>query len=224
MRSICHIPAKLASKRLVMKNLQIVHDRPAFYWPVMAALQSEMFDEVVLTSDIPEMFYRFKGQCPELFEVTMAKQRPSTLVGTTHDAVREFGSYEGRVTIILATAVLLQPDDIREGIALSEERDAPVQAVIVHRGDLMEQRRGKLRWLRLPEERWEDAGSLYTWPPGQFRGVKDIDGMTGYVVPRFRTVDMDIEDDLQLARILFENQNRVGPEGSMLTGAEGGRV
>lgn len=224
MRSICHIPAKLASKRLVMKNLQIIHDRPAFYWPVMAALQSEAFDEVVLTSDIPEVFYRFKGQCPELFEVTMAKQKPSTLVGTTHDAVQEFASYEARVTIILATAVLLQPDDIREGIRLSEERDAPVQAVIAHRGDLMEKRRGKLRWLRLPEERWEDAGSFYTWPPGQFRNVKDIDGMTDYVVPRFRTVDLDIEDDLQLARILFEHQTRVGSNGSRMKAPEGKAV
>ena len=124
--------------------------------------------------------------------------------------------YTHRVSIALATAALLTPDIIRGAIALSDDTGDPVMAVTrfpYDRSYLLEEKRGgrlhalKRRWPKSPL--WVDAGAFYTFPPGMVRKVRTLyhEGLRGYRVPRWQSVDVDDEEDYLLTKALFAAQH-----------------
>jgi CMP-N-acetylneuraminic acid synthetase len=211
---ICHVPVKLGSKRLVVKNIIPVGNRPAFIWPTVAALDSHAFDDVVLTSEIVEFLHRLKGECPELALTTLKHQNPSSVVQVTHDVLADYSDgYEKQVSIALATAVMLTPEDINGAIALSRSTGDPVMLVTKFMGDAVRIKNDHVEPagdLKSRNPLYLDAGAFYTFPPGQFKKVKSmyVKNMRPYYVPRLRAVDIDTEEDLYLAEILFEAQSR----------------
>lgn len=55
MNTIAIIPARLGSKRLPNKNLLDLGGQPLIYWTIMAAVQAEVFSDIVVTSDSDEI-------------------------------------------------------------------------------------------------------------------------------------------------------------------------
>ena len=51
MKIICMIPARIGSKRIKMKNLRYLGDKPLIYYSIEAAINSNVFDEIYLNSD-----------------------------------------------------------------------------------------------------------------------------------------------------------------------------
>ena len=51
MSSVCIIPARSGSTRLPNKNIFPVHGMPMFYWSYTAALRSNLYEEIYLTTD-----------------------------------------------------------------------------------------------------------------------------------------------------------------------------
>ena len=52
-RVIAMIPARMGSTRLARKNLALFNDKPLIYYAIQAALQSGVFDRVVVNSEHP---------------------------------------------------------------------------------------------------------------------------------------------------------------------------
>lgn len=57
-RALAIIPARAGSKGLPRKNIRTIAGEPLIYWSIRAAIESQCFEEVVVTSDC--------GQCCEL--------------------------------------------------------------------------------------------------------------------------------------------------------------
>lgn len=55
MNTIAIIPARLGSKRLPNKNLLVLGGQPLIHWTIMAAVRSEVFSNIVVTSDSDEI-------------------------------------------------------------------------------------------------------------------------------------------------------------------------
>lgn len=51
MKTICMIPARIGSKRVKMKNLRYLGEKPLIYYSIEAAINSNVFDEIYLNSD-----------------------------------------------------------------------------------------------------------------------------------------------------------------------------
>ena len=51
MKIICMIPARIGSKRVKMKNLRYLGEKPLIYYSIEAAVNSKIFDEIYLNSD-----------------------------------------------------------------------------------------------------------------------------------------------------------------------------
>ena len=51
MRPLCVIPARIGSKRLERKNVALIGGRPMLAWTVDAALESELFDAVYVSTE-----------------------------------------------------------------------------------------------------------------------------------------------------------------------------
>nr|HCR95516.1 pseudaminic acid cytidylyltransferase [Oceanicaulis sp.] len=52
---IAVIPARGGSKRIPRKNVRPFHGRPMISWPISAALETGLFDHVVVSTDDPEI-------------------------------------------------------------------------------------------------------------------------------------------------------------------------
>jgi len=49
------IPARGGSKRIPKKNIKIFNGRPIIYWPIKAAIESKLFDEIIVSTDDDEI-------------------------------------------------------------------------------------------------------------------------------------------------------------------------
>ena len=51
MKNICIIPARKGSKRIKNKNIRLINNKPLIYYPIKLALDSNIFDKVLVTTD-----------------------------------------------------------------------------------------------------------------------------------------------------------------------------
>ena len=87
MKVIAIIPARGGSKGLPGKNLADFHGKPLISWPIIAALKSKVIDEVVVTTDSPQI-----ADAALIAGATVPFLRSSTLSGdlaTTEETLRD---------------------------------------------------------------------------------------------------------------------------------------
>ena len=207
--SMLHIPCKAESIRCPGKNLALINGKPSVCHVIEAAIASGQFDDIVVSTDSQEV-----RDIVSVYPVFKTTQTPSTVVGTTHDALG--GVYKDRITIMLATAVLIQPGDIKGAIQLSESECSPVMMVteLPYSASEIVRFDKDLNLVTRPFQHYEgardkssfliDAGALYTFPPEQFSGLGTmyVNNLKPYVIPRYRGIDIDYPDDLELVRRL----------------------
>jgi len=69
MRKIAIIPARGGSKRILKKNIRLFIDKPIIYYSITAALNSSLFDEVIVSTDdveIKEIALQYGAEVPFL--------------------------------------------------------------------------------------------------------------------------------------------------------------
>lgn len=53
--SICVIPARGGSKRIPRKNIKLFHNKPMIAWSIEAAIKSDIFKKIIVSTDDPEI-------------------------------------------------------------------------------------------------------------------------------------------------------------------------
>ena len=144
-------------------------------------------------------------------------QVPSTVIQTTHDVLVP-SDYEARITIMLPTVALITPEDIKGALDESEATGDPVMIVtrFPHRTDeivAVNQHGYVFRpfshgpaWIHDNDpDYFIDAGALYTFPPKLFGHIAGhyTPSLRPYTIPRYRGVDVDEPEDLEMVRRLF---------------------
>jgi CMP-N-acetylneuraminic acid synthetase len=71
------VPAKIASTRLPMKNLALIGGKPLIYYPIKAAKESGVFDQIVINAED-----RAFSKIAKRYSVDFYK-RPDSIVGST---------------------------------------------------------------------------------------------------------------------------------------------
>lgn len=126
MSRVAIIPARGGSKRIPRKNIREFLGKPIIAYSIEAALQSELFDEVMVSTDDPEIA-GIAMQCGATVPF-MRSGATSDDYATLSDVISEvLGWYAERemnfdsFCCILATAPLLRYERIREGARMMEE-------------------------------------------------------------------------------------------------------
>jgi len=81
--AIAVIPARKGSKRLPGKNILPFAGKPLFVWTVEAALESGAFEEVIVSTDIPEAVDWINAHHTEYKTTLRAVNRPEKFAGDT---------------------------------------------------------------------------------------------------------------------------------------------
>jgi len=125
---IAVIPARGGSKRIPRKNIKLFAGKPMIFWPIKAALECELFDHVVVSTDdyeIAEIAKKAGAEVPFIRPAELSDDHTATRPVIRHamQAVEtETTSTVDFVCCIYATAAFTIADDLRKGFeALSEE-------------------------------------------------------------------------------------------------------
>jgi len=211
--AVAVIPARGGSKRIPRKNLIPVLGKPIIGWVIETALRSELFEQVIVSSEDPEIL-----ETSQQFGAIAYQRNPALSDDFTHvgpvikDCISTLNVKSDTVCLLYATALLLASSHlIMAAEMLSDpevasvltiaEFESPPQRAYEMATDLsiaMAQP-DYLHWRSqdLPR-RFRDAG-MFSWRknvPGQGKP-------RGLVIPKSRAVDIDTPEDLALAIALF---------------------
>ena len=220
MADLAFIPARGGSKRLPRKNILKINGRPMIAWTILAAQQSESFDDIVVSTEDPEI-----ARISKEFGATV-DQRPVHLASdqaTVDEVCLEFiqrpeniESYEN-VCCLYPTTPLRSKHDIMQ-VMEKLKRGECKQIMSVSTFDLYAHQamffdtQGNLSALRpdLLGCRYDemplvvgDNGSIYASTISALIDEVTLVGSSikGYFMEKERSIDVDSEEEFELLQV-----------------------
>ena len=115
MSTVAIIPARGGSKRIPRKNIRMFHGKPIIAYSIEAALESNLFDAVIVSTDDPEIADVSKQYGAEVWK--RSARLADDLTGTQEVAVDVLKSAQFDIAcVIYATAPLMSIDDLKLGL------------------------------------------------------------------------------------------------------------
>lgn len=220
MSKLCIIPARAGSKRVPGKNVREFLGKPILVYPLEAAQQTGLFDELMVSTDdqaIADLAKKHGAQVPFL----RSKEASDDYAGLStviEEVVERYESELQRrfesVCCILPTAVLITPTLIKTGYEMLSKGvydsvrpiqsfPFPIQRAYVKRGeflDYLDPESASKRSQDL-EETYHDAGMFYWIKTDR---LKENHRWGGLLISQLESVDIDTEEDWKVAEFKYK--------------------
>lgn len=228
MTSLAIVPARGGSKRIKDKNIIDFMGRPLMAYSIEAAQQSKLFDLIHVSTDsekIRSVATTLQTHAEFSRETSLADDEAG-IVPVLQWVVREFLSRGQRfddVCMLMPTAPLINSNDLRAAyeVFLQQNRKVPVVAVASYPVPIewayeLESGTGKLTRAFAEKrtnvrsqdlgQKFYDAGAFAFFETEQLLDESyDLGSqLIGYPLPRKRVVDIDNQEDLEFAKILYQ--------------------
>ena len=228
-KSIAIIPARGGSKRIPRKNIKEFHGLPLIAYSIKTALDSKLFDKVIVSTDDEEI-----ASIAKEYGADVPYLRPKELsddFATTGDVInyvvekeRNLGMDIEYVCTIYATAPLLQSKYLVDGYNQLSNSNAknsfsvtsmpfPIQRTFKitqeNRCEMFYPQYANTRSQDL-EEAYQDAGQFY-WNKLSKNSNEVMFGKDSIpiVLPRYLVQDIDTLEDWKQAELMYEVVNKV---------------
>lgn len=223
MGNVAIITARGGSKRIPRKNIRDFCGKPILAYSIEAALESGMFDEVMVSTDdeeIAEVAKRYGARVPFYRSAETAND-----YATTNDVLLEvLAEYEKRgeqfalACCLYPTAPFVTAEKLRNAVSRLLESDAdtlipvvafsypPQRAMLVRKGRLVFEYPEHLdsRSQDL-EPHYHDVGQFYVFRTAAFRKNRRL--MVGdvlpMIIPETEVQDIDTQTDWEIAEIKY---------------------
>ncbi len=228
-RSIAIITARGGSKRIPRKNIREFCGRPIIEYSIQAALTSQIFEEVMVSTDdeeIAQVSLKCGAKVPFLRSMDTADDYATT-ANVLNEVLQEYqkrGEYFGKACCIYPTAPFVTAEKLRiaMGFLEDEEIDAvvPVTAFSFPPMRGMYIRDGKLQYHH-PEHAarrsqdievmYHDCGQFYCFKPEVFQKKKVLisENTKALVMPGQEVQDIDTLEDWEIAEIKYQWIQRI---------------
>lgn len=224
MKNICIIPARGGSKRIPRKNIKDFLGKPIIAYSIEAALKSNLFDEVMVSTDdveIAEIAKKYGAKVP-----FVRSQKNSDDFATTYDVLeevilkyKEAGSEFVNGCCIYSCAPFVSPQKLNAGYKeLTEQKKDTVFPVIPFGFPI--QRALKINNHKLKmfnesylttrsqdlEKSYHDAGQFYWFNINEVLKKKSLltDNTGGIIITEIEGQDIDNEVDWQIAELKYK--------------------
>lgn len=220
MRVIGLIPARKGSKGIPDKNLTDFCGKPLLSWTVDAALESKVFDQVIVSTDYPRM------SLPSMNSITVYDKRPATLCtdkASLDQTLVHCLKYDFDVLFLLQpTSPLRDAEEIRKAWEVYQKckRDSLISVAEQHQFIWVD-KAAKDRFLvpvglynprkrpnRQQRKDWYfENGAIYITTR---RGIEltqcRINGTVHlFPMPKWKSIEIDDREDLTIAKALYEH-------------------
>lgn len=228
--NIAIIPARGGSKRIPRKNIVDFFGKPMIAWAIQAALESECFDRVVVSTDSPEIAdaaAKYGCEVPFLRQSAVDDYSPVSLatiaaVGQASDFYKE--EYDV-VAQVMPNCPFRDAKDIKAAMKKFSEKVSPFQISCFPFGFMnplwalkMDQDgRGKFLFKEASRKRSQDLEALYCptgaiWIAETKKLIKAQTfygpGLRFFPLSWISGLDIDNFDDLEMARAIFTWKNK----------------
>lgn len=221
---IAVIPARGGSKRIPRKNIRSFAGRPMIGYAVDAALASNLFDHIVVSTDdaeIADVARAAGAKVPFVRPGELSDDLTGTIPVVRHAVQWQCatGRAANQVCCIYATAPFLESEDLRRGLELLERSGAdfafsltrypfPIQRALrvdtQGRVSMFQPEHFETRSQDL-KEAWHDAGQFYWGRATAWCAAQTLFGPASVAVPIpvHRVQDIDSEEDWIRAEWMF---------------------
>lgn len=218
------IPARGGSQRIPRKNIRPFSGKPIIAWSIEAALDSDCFDRVIVSTDdaeIADVARACGAEVPFVRPAALADHLTATMPVVRHAI--ETLSVEGEAPVLVcclyATAPFVTGYDLREGLRLVQQPGCefafpvvryshPIERALRLDADghlqMLEPQRFATRSQDLPAK-YHDAGQFYWGRRDAWLSAERIFGPTAaaLILPAHRVQDIDTFEDWQRAEMMF---------------------
>lgn len=228
-RSVAIITARGGSKRIPRKNIQLFLGVPIIKYAIDAALQSECFDEVMISTDdseIAEVGRRYGASVP-FFRSAATSNDVATTADVIDEVLQEYcqRGYEFEsACCIYPTAVFVTGERLRAGLRRLRETDADTVISVVRFSSPIQRalqiENGILRMI-WPEYRnarsqdfpsaYHDAGQFYWVKVASFLEQKTLFARhtVALELPESEIQDIDTPEDWHIAELKYRMCKRI---------------
>jgi pseudaminic acid cytidylyltransferase len=222
------IPARGGSKRIPRKNIKPFAGLPMIAWSIRAAIDSECFDRIVVSTDddeIAQVARNYGAECPFVRPPELSDDHTGTIPVVAHAIAwhNEQGYAVTDVCCLYATAPFMQAQDIKRGLDILSSGNAdyafavttyafPIQRAIritdQQRVQMFQPEHFNTRSQDL-EEAWHDAGQFYWGRANAWLAQQPVfsEAAAPIIIPRHRVQDIDTSEDWQRAEWMHKSMN-----------------
>jgi len=225
------IPARGGSKRIPRKNIRDFLGRPIIAYSIQAALDSKLFDRIIVSTDDPaiaETARAWGAETPFLRPEHLADDHTGTDAVVEHALrfISERGATVVHACCIYATAPFVQPRHLREGYdrLVASGKDfafsvtafaSPIQRALrlTARGVEAVNPEHVLARSQDLEVLFHDAAQFYWgWAQAYLDGVDPFSGTSSVpvILPRHLVQDIDTVEDWRGAELMYQVLQRSG--------------
>jgi pseudaminic acid cytidylyltransferase len=224
---IAIMPARGGSKRIERKNAVEFFGRPLLTYALEAARESGLFDVIHVSTEDPliAQIAAEWGSRPEFLRDPALADDMTPIMPVLKWALERFAE-RGRtfdsVAMLMPTAALIDADEIRGASALFDAHGGrfgvlavasmpcPVEWAMRVGSDrrivMIDPANAYTRSQDL-EPAYYDSGTIAVFPAGKVLGYPAAQTeFLGYVIPRYKAVDIDNAEDFELAKRLFRGR------------------
>jgi pseudaminic acid cytidylyltransferase len=228
MSNICIIPARGGSKRIHKKNIKLFFGKPIVSYSIEAAIKSQLFDEVMVSTDDEEIAgiaQKFGAKVPFL-----RNKKTSDDFATTFEVVEEVlfqyqnsGQFFDNICCIypcapfitslkLQTSYKLLVDNNYDTVLPIIQFGFPTQRALIRRDDkiVFIHPENSLKRSQDLEETYHDAGQFYWMRKDTILLRKQIyTSNTGYIIiSEMEGQDIDNKTDWDMAELKYKLNNK----------------
>ncbi|MCZ6771382.1 MAG: acylneuraminate cytidylyltransferase family protein [Proteobacteria bacterium] len=216
MRRLALIPARGGSKRLPRKNIKPFAARPMIEWTLDAARASNLFTDIVVSTDDEETVGIAKSAKVDVLERgdDISNDAATLFQVIKHALVSGYGADE--ICLLLANCPLRTAEDIEAGYTAFKATDAPATLSVTSFSwtppfrALTREPDGRILhvfgdWIGKKSQEYPEvvcpSGAVYWVKLKALEGASDlyVDGITGFDMPWHRAIDIDTAEDFALA-------------------------
>lgn len=229
MSNLCIIPARGGSKRIPKKNIKEFLGKPIIAYSIEVALSSQLFDEVMVSTDnaeIVEISKQYGASVPFLRTNENANDHAvlSDVLDEVLNKYKSLGQNFDNICCILPTAPFVSIEKLQQACKkLNEEKLDSVFPVLefsfpIQRSLQIENEKVSMVWKQylntrsqdLPA-RYHDAGQFYWFKQDAFVQSKRIytDNSGAIIISQLEAQDIDNDIDWQIAEIKYRMLNEI---------------
>lgn len=228
--AVAIIPARGGSKRIPRKNIKLFHEKPLIAYSIEAALKSNLFDKVIVSTDdteIAEIAKEYGAIVPFIRPKELSDDFTGTgaVVKHTLEYLKSNGENYDFACTIYATAPFLNEKYLIEGFEKLQKSNAkiafsctsmpfPIQRTF----KITDDERCEMFWpenfmtrSQDLEEAYQDAGQFY-WEKTNHDSKEITFGKDSIpiILPRYLVQDIDTPEDWIRAEFMYEALKQSG--------------